>query len=92
VEPVLSVEQAIDRLMSRDFDLVLLDYSIPARERIRLARLIRDSRLPTAVVSVTPVDGHVPDAFVDATVYSAPEKLLRACLRSLYLNSCGHQG
>ncbi len=76
VEPVLSAEQAIDRLMNRDFDLVLLCHSIPAWDRNRLARLIRDSRLPTAVVSVTPLDGHVPDAFVDATVYSAPEKLL----------------
>ena len=76
VEPVLSVEHAIDRLMNRDFDLVLLCHSIPARDRNRLARLIRTSRLPTAVVSVAPFDGHVPDEFVDATIDAVPEKLL----------------
>jgi CheY-like chemotaxis protein len=88
VEPVLSVEEAIDRLTDRDFDLVLLCHSIPAQERSRLIRLIRGSRLPTAVVSVTPLDGH-PDEFADATVDAVPEELLSG-IRELLLKARKH--
>ena len=76
VEPVLSVEQAIDRLLNRDFDLVLLGHSIPAHDRTRLTRLIRASGLPTAVVTVAPLIDPVPYEAADAIVEGSPEMLL----------------
>jgi CheY-like chemotaxis protein len=77
VAQVLSVNQAIELLESSHFDLVLLGHSVPAQDRDYLTRLIRASGLLTPVVTVAPLgDGHFPDAFTDATVNSAPEKLL----------------
>jgi CheY-like chemotaxis protein len=75
VVPSLSIKEAFNRFMAGDFDLVILDYSLPAKDRERLASLIRATSLRTPVVSVVQVSGW-NDPYVDTTVESEPEMLL----------------
>jgi CheY-like chemotaxis protein len=76
VEPVLTVEQAINRLENHDYDLVLLGHSIPAQERDYLTRLIRASGLLTPIVTVAPLTDPIPYEVADAVVEGSPEMLL----------------
>jgi CheY-like chemotaxis protein len=75
VVPSLSMKEAFNRFLAGHFDLVLLDYSLPARDRERLTSLIRAAGPPTPVVSVAQGCGS-DDPFVDTIVESDPEMLL----------------
>ena len=76
VDSEYSVKDAIERFKHGDFDLVLVGHSMSARDRNRLAHLIRAFGSHTPIVSVASLHAHVPDAFADAMVEDAPEKLL----------------
>ena len=76
VDSEYSVKDAIERFKYGDFDLVLLGPSMPAQDRNRLAHLIRAFGSLTPIVSVASLHARVPDAFADAMVEDAPEKLL----------------
>lgn len=72
-----SIREAIVQIRDGDFDLILLDHSIPIESRERLTFLIRTSGSRTPVVCVTdsPCDD---DSFADATVRNDPIDLLHA--------------
>jgi CheY-like chemotaxis protein len=76
VDSELSLKKAIQRYKCGDFDLVLLCHSIPVQERDRLISSIRAFGSLTPIVSVAPLHACAPDAFADAMVEDAPEKLL----------------
>ena len=78
VESAISIDKAIDRFEGGDFDLVLLCHSIPHEERDLLTNLIRRSGSHVPVVCIDSIAGNGRDALADATVDSAPEKLLAA--------------
>jgi CheY-like chemotaxis protein len=61
--------------MTGDFDLVLLDNSLPTKDRDRLTCLIRASGSRIPVVSVAPEYTH-DDSFADAKLESDTDKLL----------------
>lgn len=71
-----SIPEAIDHFKDGDFDLVLLDQSIPAESRERLAFLIRatGSRVPVVCISDSLTEC---DAFADATMQNEPSQLLQ---------------
>ena len=77
VRSVLSIKDALGQLKDGDFDIVLLDHSIPAESRERLTFLIRasGSRVPVVYISNSPSDC---DRFADATVNNAPDSILDA--------------
>jgi len=62
-----SIREAIVQLRDGDFDLVLLDHSIPIESRERLTFLIRasGSRIPVVCVTDSPDDDN---SFADATI------------------------
>lgn len=70
-----SIKEAISHFLNGDFDLVLLDNSLPKKDRDRLTCAIRASGSRTAVVSVAPECGG-EDSFADATFESDPHTLL----------------
>jgi len=72
-----SIREAVDRFLSGEFDLVLLDNSLPTKDRDRLTCLIRASGSRTPVVSIAPEHGY-EDSFADAMVENDPNKLLMA--------------
>jgi DNA-binding NtrC family response regulator len=71
-----SIREGIAQFHEGDFDLVLLNHSIPAESRERLAYLIRasGSRIPVICVSDSSSGS---DSFADATIRSGPENLLQ---------------
>jgi CheY-like chemotaxis protein len=75
VVSALSVKEAVGSFRNGDFDLVLLDNSLPTKDRDRLTCLIRLSGSRIPVVSVAPGYSH-DDSFADATLESDPNKLL----------------
>ena len=79
----LSVKEAVDIFLTGDFDLVLLDNSLPAKDRDRLTCLIRASGSRIPVVSVAPEYSHA-DSFADAMLESDPNKLLMGIRRVLH--------
>lgn len=78
VVSAVSISAAVERFLASDFDLVILCYSIPARDRDRLTCLIRASGSLTPVISVAGVEQNPlgSDNFASATVESQPLKLL----------------
>jgi hypothetical protein len=70
-----SLKEAVDCFLTGDFDLVLLDNSLPAKDRDRLTCLIRASGSRIPVVSVATEHSH-DDSFADAMLESDPNKLL----------------
>lgn len=62
-----SIREAIVQLRDGDFDLILLDHSIPTESRERLTFLIRTSGslIPVVCVTDSPSDD---DSFADATL------------------------
>jgi len=75
VVSAFSLREAADRFLTGDFDLVLLDNSLPTKDRDRLTSLIRLSGSRIPVVSVAPEHSHA-DSFADAMIESDPNKLL----------------
>lgn len=71
-----SIREAIVQLKRGNFDLILLDHSIPIESRERLTFLIRASGAGIPVVSVTDSPGHT-DSFADATIRNEPQNLLK---------------
>jgi CheY-like chemotaxis protein len=71
-----SIREAIVQLRDGDFDLILLDHSIPKESRERLTFLIRTTGLQISVVSVTdsPCDD---DRFADATLRNDRDDFLQ---------------
>jgi CheY-like chemotaxis protein len=82
VVSAFSVKEAVDVFLNGDFDLVILDNSLPIKERDRLTCLIRASGSRTPVVSVAPEYSHA-DSFADAMLESDPNKLLIGIRRVL---------
>ena len=62
-----SIRDAIDHFKAGDFDLVLLDHSIPVEDKERLTFLIRASGSQTPVVSAAHSSGD-SHSFADATL------------------------
>ncbi len=67
ITSVRSIRDAIVQLRDGDFDLILLDHSIPVESRERLTFLIRTSGSRTPVVCVTD-SACDDDSFADATL------------------------
>lgn len=76
VIPELSLKKALAKFREGDFDLVLLCHSIPAQDRQRLVRLIREHTSRTPIVSVATTLGQ-HDLFADGTLQSDPNELLK---------------
>ena len=75
VVSALSIKEAVNNFRNGDFDLVLLDNSLPKKDKDRLTCLIRASGSRTPVVTIASERGD-EDSFADATVESDPSKLL----------------
>jgi CheY-like chemotaxis protein len=82
VMSALSVKEAVDIFLTGSFDIVLLDNSLPIKDRDRLTCLIRASGSRIPVVSVAPEYSHA-DYFADAMLESDPNKLLMGVRRVL---------
>jgi CheY-like chemotaxis protein len=82
VVSALSVKEAVDIFLTGSFDIVLLDNSLPIKDRDRLTCLIRASGSRIPVVSVAPEYSHA-DYFADAMLESDPNKLLMGIRRVL---------
>jgi CheY-like chemotaxis protein len=80
-----SIKEAADRFLSGDFNLVLLDNSLSAREKDRLMSLIRASGSLTPVVSIASLYGQ-ESSFADMTVDCDPDRL-RAGVRKALISS-----
>ena len=76
VTSVGSIRDAIDHFRSGDFDLVLLNHSIPAESRERLTFLIRASGSHVPVASISDSSSNC-DTFVDATFMNEPNEVLQ---------------
>jgi CheY-like chemotaxis protein len=85
VVSALSVKEAVGSFRNGDFDLVLLDNSLPTKDRDRLTCLIRASGSRVPVASVAPEHSH-DDSFADAMLESDPNKLLLG-MRSVLLKT-----
>jgi len=70
-----SLRDAANQFLNGDFDLVLLDKSLPTKDKDRMASFIRVSGSRTPVVAVGS-ERH-DDTFVDATFDENPDNLLR---------------
>ena len=75
VIPERSLKKAVARFREEDFDLVLLCHSIPAQDRERLTRLLREHTSRTPIVSVS-CSVSALDSFADATLGNEPEELI----------------
>ena len=75
VVSAFSLKEAVDRFLTGDFDLVLLDNSLPSKDRDRLTCLIRASGSRIPVASIAPECGH-DESFADAKLESDSNKLL----------------
>jgi CheY-like chemotaxis protein len=76
VESATSAEQAIKKIRSENFGLVILCHTIPAEERRCLARLVRASGTPIPVIYVQPLIEPSMDGPADAIIGSHPSELL----------------
>jgi CheY-like chemotaxis protein len=90
VVSALSLKEAANQFLNGDFDLVLLDNSLPRKVRDRITSLIRISGSRIPVVSIASEtfaseDGH-DDSFVDATFDGHPDNLLRG-IRSVLVKT-----
>ena len=75
VVPERSLKKAVARFREGDFDLVLLCHSIPAQDRERLTRLLREHTSRTPIVSVSCSLSGL-DSFADATIGNDPRELI----------------
>ena len=75
VVSAFSLKEAVDRFLTGDFDLVLLDNSLPTKDREGLTCLIRASGSRIPVASIAPECGH-DESFADAKLESDSNKLL----------------
>jgi len=75
VIPERSLKKAVAIFREGDFDLVLLCHSIPAQDRERLTRLLREHTSRTPIVSVSP-SWSALDSFADATIGNDPKELI----------------
>jgi DNA-binding response OmpR family regulator len=75
VVSAFSVGEAVKHFLNGDFDLVLLDNSLPKRDRDRLTCLIRASGSHTPVVSIASEDSD-NNPFANATIQSDPHRLM----------------
>ena len=85
VVSAFSLRDAANQFLNGDFDLVLLDNSLPAKDRDRMASLIRVSGSRTPVVSIGSEDSH-DDSFIDATFDETPDNLLSG-IRSVLIKT-----
>ena len=85
VVSALSLREAANQFLNGDFDLVLLDNSLPAKDRDRMASLIRVSGSRTPVVSIGSEGSH-NDSFIDATFDETPDNLLSG-IRSVLIKT-----
>ena len=71
-----SIREAILQFRDGDFDLIILDHSIPIESRERLTFLIRatGSQIPVVCVADSP-GGHY--SFADATIGNEPDDFLQ---------------
>jgi CheY-like chemotaxis protein len=76
VTAVQSMREALGEFMGGDFDLVLLDHSIPAEGRDRLTCWIRASGSRTPVACITDSSGN-PEDLADSTIKNEPHALPR---------------
>lgn len=84
VEPASSIEEAIHRFRSGDFDLVVLCHSVREEDRDRLIGWIRDSGSSTPVITVATGAGEfLHDGAGHRTVGSDPGRLLRGISEAL---------
>jgi CheY-like chemotaxis protein len=74
VVSALSLKEAVDRFLTGDFDLVLLDNSLPTKDRDRLTCLIRASGSRIPLVEITGKNCH-DRSLTDAAVEDDPSKL-----------------
>ena len=90
VVSVLSLKEAANQFLNGDFDLVLLDNSLPPKDRDRITSLIRVSGSRTPVVSVASAtfatENDHDHSLVDATFDERPDNLLRG-IRSLLVKT-----
>ena len=75
VVSAFSLRDAANQFLNGDFDLVLLDKSLPTKDRDRMASFIRVSGSRTPVVAVGS-ENRLNDTFVDATFDESPDTLL----------------
>jgi DNA-binding response OmpR family regulator len=80
-----SIEEAAHRFLSGDFNLVLLDSTLPIKDKDRLACLIRASGSRTPIVSVKGQSSY-EEPFADATVETDPG-MLRIGVRSALIDA-----
>jgi len=85
VVSAFSLRDAANQFLNGDFDLVLLDNSLPTKDRDRMASLIRVSGSRTPVVSIGSEDSH-DDSFIDATFDETPANLLSG-IRSVLIKT-----
>jgi len=71
-----SMREALGEFMGGDFDLVLLDHSIPAEDRDRLTSWIRASGSRTPVACITDSSGN-PEDLAYSTIKNEPHALPR---------------
>ncbi len=90
VVSAFSLKEAANQFLNGDFDLVLLDNSLPTKDRDRITSLIRISGSRTPVVSIaseaTGPETCRDDSFVDATFDEHPDNLLRG-IRSVLVKA-----
>lgn|GEM_PF-1732774 len=75
VVSAFSIGEAVERFQAGDFDLVILGSFIPAKDRERLACLIRASGSRTPIISVSEKPGRW-DAVVNTTLEDDPNTFL----------------
>ncbi|HLZ00347.1 MAG TPA: hypothetical protein VKT33_14910 [Candidatus Angelobacter sp.] len=69
--------EAIERLLSGDFDLVLLCHSLSNEERRRLAGIVKNYSPSTPVVLIADMDGQQYE-YATRTVRCYPEQIIAA--------------
>jgi CheY-like chemotaxis protein len=81
VVSAFSIREAANQFLNGDFDLVLLDKSLPAKDRDRITSLIRisGSRIPVVSIASETIASETgrDDFFVDATFDEHPDNLLK---------------
>lgn len=83
VESASSAPEAIDRFRTGDFDLVLLCHSLSDADKEWLIRQIRADGSCVPILCVAPISHHPSERFVEMTVDSHPDELLRGIENAL---------
>jgi len=85
VVSVFSVREAVDRFLAGDFDLILLDQSLPTKDQDRLTCLVRASGLRTPIFSLAPSGGGKVDACAAATLDNNQNEVLLLGLQEILI-------